>query len=256
MADFDNSTTRSPSPRSTLVMAIGGIMLLLAGGLAGWLFESNRSQPAAPDNKAAIEQVVRNYILDHPEILPEAMDRLRDREMKKQLAGAADLVEAPFPGAVLGNPNGKITLVEFSDYACTFCRQSVADVEALIAANPDLKVVIRDLPILTPGSAEAARMALAAAEQGRYAAFHKAMFQTGRPDGQTIAVAAAAAGIDMVRARRVIAEPRIDAEIKKNMAFARQLGFDGTPSWVIGEALLSGAVGQKELAKAISEARN
>ncbi len=243
------------SPR-TLVLATGAIGLLIAGGLAGWFFESNRGQPAALKDKAAIEQVVRNYILDHPEILPEAMDRLRDRETKKQLAGAAELVEAPFPGAILGNPQGKVTMVEFTDFACTYCRQSVADVEALIAANPDLKVVIRELPILSPGSAEAARMALAAAEQGRYAAFHKAMFEAGRPDAQTIAVAARAAGIDMARARRVIAEPRIDAEINKNMAFARQLGFDGTPSWVIGEALLSGAVGQKELAKAISEARS
>ena len=255
MADFDNSTARSPSPRSTLGMAIGGIILLLAGGLAGWLFESNRSQPAAPDNKAGIEQVVRSYILDHPEILPEAMDRLRDREMKKQLAGVAELVEAPFPGAILGNPQGKITLVEFTDYACSFCRQSVADVDALIAANPDLKVVVRDLPILSPSSTEAARMALAAAEQGRFAAFHKAMFAIGRPSPQTIAAAAQAAGIDMARARQTIANPRIDAEINKNLQFARQLGFEGTPSWVIGDVLMSGAVGQQQLAKAIAEAR-
>lgn len=242
------------SPRP-LAWAIGGGALLLVGGVSGWLFETSRSQPTALNDKVAIEQLVRNYILDHPEILPEAMERLRDRETKKQLAGVADKVEAPFPGAVLGNPQGKIIMVEFTDYACTYCRKSVADVDALIAANPDLKVVIRELPILSPASTEAARMALAAAEQGRYAAFHKAMFAIGQPNAQTIAAAANAAGIDMDRARRTIAGPLIDAEIEKNLGFARQLGFDGTPSWVIGDVLTSGAVGQQELAKAIADAR-
>lgn len=242
------------SPRS-LALAIGGGALLLVGGVSGWLFETSRSQPTALNDKVAIEQLVRNYILDHPEILPEAMERLRDRETKKQLAGVADKVEAAFPGAVLGNPQGKIIMVEFTDYACTYCRKSVADVDALIAANPDLKVVIRELPILSPASTEAARMALAAAEQGRYAAFHKAMFAIGQPNAQTIAAAANAAGIDMDRARRTIAGPLIDAEIEKNLGFARQLGFEGTPSWVIGDVLTSGAVGQQELAKAIADAR-
>jgi protein-disulfide isomerase len=242
------------SPRS-LAWAIGGGVLLMVGGLSGWLFETSRSQPTALNDKVAIEQLVRNYILDHPEILPEAMERLRDRETKKQLAGVADKVEAAFPGAVLGNPQGKIIMVEFTDYACTYCRKSVADVDALIAANPDLKVVIRELPILSPASTEAARMALAAAEQGRYAAFHKAMFAIGQPNAQTIAAAANAAGIDMDRARRTIAGPLIDAEIEKNHGFARQLGFEGTPSWVIGDVLTSGAVGQQELAKAIADAR-
>ena len=250
MAISDNSARR------TFALAIGGIFLLLIGGVAGWLFESSRSQPTALKDKVAIEHLVRGYILDHPEILPEAMERLRARETKKQLAGVADQVEAPFPGAVLGNPQGRITMVEFTDYACTFCRKSLADVEALIAANPDLKVVIRELPILSPASTEAARMALAAAEQGRYAAFHKAMFEIGNPSAQTIAAAAGAAGIDMARAQRAIAGPLIDAEIEKNLSFARQLGFDGTPSWVIGDFLTSGAVGQQELAKAIAEARS
>ena len=242
------------SPRS-LALAIGGGALLLVGGVSGWLFETSRSQPTALNDKVAIEQLVRNYILEHPEILPEAMERLRDRETKKQLAGVADKVEAAFPGAVLGNPQGKIIMVEFTDYGCTYCRKSVADVDALIAANPDLKVVIRELPILSPASTEAARMALAAAEQGRYAAFHKAMFAIGQPNAQTIAAAANAAGIDMDRARRTIAGPLIDAEIEKNLGFARQLGFEGTPSWVIGDVLTSGAVGQQELAKAIADAR-
>jgi protein-disulfide isomerase len=147
-----------------------------------------------------------------------------------------------------------VTLVEFTDFGCTYCRQSVADIEALIAANPDLRVVIRELPILSPQSADAAKMALAAAEQGKYAAFHRAMFAAGRPGPETIAAAAKAAGLDMDRARKTIADPRVEAELERNVDFARQLGFNGTPSWIAGEQLLSGAVGKDRLAEAIEAA--
>ena len=100
-------------------------------------------------------------------------------------------------------------------------------------------------------SADAARWSLAAAEQGKFEAFHKAMFAAGRPDADTIEAAATRAGLDLDRARKVIAEPRVEAELKQNLALARQLGIDGTPSWVIGEQLMAGAVGQKVLQDAI-----
>ena len=237
---------------SRLFLIAGAVVFALLGAVGGWAWEKRQSGDA---DKARVEEIVHAYLLEHPEVLPEAMAALQTKEQRRQLAGAGEAVERPFPGAVLGNPQGKITLVEFTDYACTFCRRSVADVAALVAANPDLRVVIRELPILSPASAEAARWALAAAEQGRYAVFHDAMFRTGRPDTATIAAAAAEAGLDLARARRVIADPRIAAEIERNQQLARQLGFDGTPSWVVGDQLLTGAVGQTELAKAIAAAR-
>lgn len=242
-------TQRHPKP----VIAAGALAIAALGALGGWWIESSRGKVSASD-RAAIEQVVHDYLLEHPEVLPEAIERLRNKETRKQLAGIAEQVKAPFPGAVLGNPNGKITLVEFSDFACTFCRRSLADVQALIAANPELKVVMRELPILSPASVEAAKMALAAAEQGKYAVFHDAMFAAGRPDPQAIEAAARTAGLDLVRARKVIADPRIDAEIRRNFQFAQQLGFEGTPGWVIGDELITGAVGREELARAINEA--
>lgn len=253
-------TDHSSAGRNKLLILLMCLLLALAGGVAGWLWQSQRladgpaARLAAADRKA-IEQVVRDYILAHPEILPEAMENLQKRETAQQLSGMQD-IEKPFPGAVLGNANGKVTLVEFSDFACTYCRHSVADVDALISENPDLKVVIRELPILSPASADAARMALAAAEQGRYAAFHRAMFAAGRPDPATIEAAARAAGLDLERARQVMAQPRIKAELERNLDFARKLGFNGTPSWVVGEQTLAGAVGKDVLAKAIAEARD
>jgi protein-disulfide isomerase len=236
------------SPWMILALAVTA----LAGGLGGWLWGT---RSAAPTDKAAIEQVVRDYLLENPEILPEAMQRLQQREAQKQLASAGDDLEKAYPGAVLGNPAGSITLIEFTDYGCGYCRASVPEVEALIAANPDLKVVIRELPILSPASADAARWALAAAEQGRFEAFHKAMFAAGRPDGQSIEQAARAAGLDLDRARRTAAEPRIEAELKQNLTLAQQLRIDGTPAFVVGDQMLAGAVGREVLQNAIDEAK-
>jgi protein-disulfide isomerase len=227
-------------------------VLLAIGVLAGWFYESRR----AGGSKAAMEQVVRETILANPEILPEAMERLRAKEMKKQLASAGDALERPFPGMVLGNPQGQVVMVEFSDYACGYCRRSVSDVEALVAENPDLKVVIREMPILSPASADAAKMAMAAAEQGKFPAFHKAMFAAGRIDAAAIAAAARMAGLDLARAQRLIATPAVQAELSSNVAMARELGFEGTPSWVIGDQAFSGAVGKDQLAKAIADARS
>lgn len=229
----------------------GSVAVAVLGAAGGWWLGSSRG---GSTDQAAIEAVVRNYLLENPEILPEAMERLRQRETEKQLAGAGDELTRPFPGAVLGNPAGSVVLVEFTDFACGYCRASVPEVEALIAANPQLKVVVRELPILSPASGDAARWALAAAEQGKFAAFHKAMFAAGRPDAATIATAAQAAGLDMERARRVIAEPRVAAELNRNLDLARQLKIDGTPSWVVGEQLFAGAVGRAVLQKAIDEA--
>ncbi len=236
-----------------------GIVLVILAGAGGWYAARTQSDPAAAlasADRRAIEAVVRDYILQNPEILPEAMENLQRKEASKQLSGIRKEVETPYPGAVLGNPNGSATLVEFSDYACGYCRHSVDDVKALIASRPDLRIVVRELPILSEQSADAARMALAAAEQGRFTAFHDAMFAAGRPGPDTIEAAARKAGLDMARARAAIASPRIKAEIDRNLEMARQLGFNGTPSWIAGDALISGAVGVDQLAAALEKAPN
>lgn len=223
----------------TLVVA--GVALL---GVGGWY-----------GGRAAVERVVHDYIMEHPEILPQAMDELQQRENAKQLAGVRSSVETPFPGAVLGNPRGAVTLVEFTDFACGYCRQSLPDVKSLIAGNPDLRIVIRELPVISPHSPDAARMALAAAEQGKYAAFHDAMFAAGQIDPQTIEAVARKVGLDMDRARKVAASQAVESEIKSNLELAGRLGFSGTPSWVAGERLIAGAVGIGQLSEAVRAAR-
>lgn len=242
-----------PAQRNpNLLLTISGLLLLLSGAAAGWAFERSRS---GTGDQAEFEARVRSYLISHPEVLAEAADAYRKQSESKQVAKAADKLEQPFPGAVLGNPQGTLVLVEFTDFACTYCRASLPDVEAAIAANPDLKVVIRELPIIAPTSADAARWGLAAAEQGKYPAFHKAMFAAGRTDMASIEGAARSAGLDLERARTFAASPAVSAEIAANLDLARSLGVNGTPSWVAGEQLATGALGKTELGKLIAQAR-
>lgn len=200
------------------------------------------------------DSATRDYLLSHPEVLPEAMQVLQQRDLASRIDPVRSELEQPFPGAVLGNPNGAITLVEFSDYSCSFCRKSVEDVERLIATNPNLKVVMREYPILRAESVDAARMALAAAEQGKFAAFHKAMFDMGPPDAATIAAAAKAAGVNLELAEQAIASGKYDNQLRSNAMLAERMGLTGTPAFIVGNEVLNGAVGFTAMNEAIGRA--
>ncbi|WAT17125.1 DsbA family protein [Aurantiacibacter sp. MUD11] len=226
---------------------IATIVIALIAGFAG---------AAAWDYSGLGPDRTREALLANPEILPEAMDELRRRDMLARIEPLRSELEEPFPGAVLGNPNGEITLVEFTDYACTYCRQSLDHVNQLIAANPDVKVVIREYPILTAGSADAARMALAAAEQGRYEQFHNAMFAAENLSAENIERAALQSGMDVARARRAIEMGLFETQLQNNVFLAQNMGITGTPAWIVGNQVLSGAVGPEVIGAAIAEARD
>ncbi|AXK41287.1 MULTISPECIES: DsbA family protein [Erythrobacter] len=192
----------------------------------------------------------RDYLLANPQILPEMAEAYQRGDAQNRLAQIADEVKQPFPGAVLGNPDGSKVLVKFTDYGCTYCRQSVAAIDELIATDPELKVVVREWPIFD-GSEQAARMALAAAKQGKYPAFYHAMFEQGPPSEGTIARAAQIAGLDIAAAEVFAQSDEATAELAKTMAFARTLQFTGTPSWVAGGEVIEGLVPAERLAKAL-----
>ena len=192
----------------------------------------------------------RDYLLANPQILPEMAEAYQRGDAQNRLAQIADEVKQPFPGAVLGNPDGSKVLVKFTDYGCTYCRQSVAAIDELIAADPELKVVVREWPIFD-GSEQAARMALAAAKQGKYPAFYHAMFEQGPPSEAGIARAAQIAGLDIAAAEAFAQSDEATAELAKSMAFARTLQFTGTPSWVAGGEVIEGLVPAERLAKAL-----
>jgi protein-disulfide isomerase len=227
--------------------AVAGVLGVAVGAAAVMTFGHH---PAGQD-KAAIGRIVHDYVLDHPEILPEAMHRLEARQTAKLVAEHRSAIERPYGGAWAGAANGDVTLVEFTDFACGYCRASLSDVGRLLAEDPKLKVVYREYPILTAESGTAARVALAASSPGRYGQFRRSIYAAGPPSAESIAAAAASAEIDPTKGN----SPAIGEEIGNNVALARTLGIGGTPAFVIGDQLLSGAVGYDALKAAIAQAR-
>lgn len=175
------------------------------------------------------------------------------QEVHRAIAKNRGAITTPFGNAFAGNPRGTITLVEFYDYNCGYCRASQTVIAQALARHPDVRIVYRELPILGPASREAARLSLAAAAQGKFAAFHDLLFVGGRVTPEGLATAAAKTGVDTRQAAALA--PRVDAEIAQNLALSRQLGFTGTPSWVVGGRAWSAAPTLKELEQAIAEAR-
>ncbi|ANK12446.1 DsbA family protein [Erythrobacter neustonensis] len=229
----------TPAPPATLRHTLLTALLALAFGFLGaalW------SYSGLADNRT------RSFLLGNPDLLPQMAQAYEEQEAVSRLAQMGGEVFAPFPGVVLGNPQGKTVLVEFTDYNCPYCEASLKDVNRLIAENPDLKVVIREWPIFE-GSDTASRMALAAGMQGKYRAFHDAMFQSG-----DVTAAARAAGLDMDRAARDAASDAVSTEIARNLELARALGFTGTPAWVAGKRPFGGAVGYEKLKAALAAA--
>jgi hypothetical protein len=201
-------------------------------------------------DKAAIGQIVHDYILEHPDIVPEAMHRLEEQRSAKLVAEHRKAIERPFGGAWAGAADGDVTLVEFTDFSCGFCRATLPAMTKLLANDPRLKVVYREIPILSPASADAAKVALAADNAERYGIFRKAIYEAGPPTAGTIAAAAASAGI-----KPKPDSAAINKEIESNLALARALGVGGTPSFVIGDRMISGAVGYDALKEAVDAAR-
>ena len=198
---------------------------------------------------------VRTYLLDNPEVLQEAMERLRLKQAAAQIAPLRRAIETPYAEGFIGAKDGDVTLVQFFDYACGYCKASLADLNRLVREDPKLKIVFRELPILSRESEAAARVSLFAAERGRYGAFHQAMYGAGRPSATSIPAAARAAGLDPAALQPALASRRAEQEIARNMELARALGFTGTPAWVVGDQLMSGAVGYEALKAAVAKAR-
>ena len=230
--------------KETILRGAGVFALAILGGLIGaGLF----SMSGFADRRTEA------YLLDNPEMLQRMAAGLQEREAQKRLAAAGDEWREPFPGAVLGNPEGSKTLFEFSDYNCGYCRMSHEHVEQLVAADPELRVVIKEWPIFE-GSDVAARMALAAAQQGKFAAVHKALFEQETADEAAIARAGEAAGLDMAQAETDAQGQDITMELMRNTILAEELGFTGTPAWIAGNDILQGAQGTEPLAEAIASA--
>jgi len=220
----------------------------IAGGIIGSALTLAILALAAPQFISS--QIVRQGMLNDPQILVEAADALRDRQYAPTLASIRPMLETPFASSWKGAEKPEVVLVEFYDYACPYCKASNPHVDQLIREKPGLRVVYREFPILGPNSVEAARLSLAASKAGRFSQFHDALYAAGRPAPETNAVAARTANITP----KPTEDAAIEAELKKNYQLAGQLGATGTPLFVVGDRVLSGAVGYDALKKAVEDA--
>jgi protein-disulfide isomerase len=214
-----------------------------------------------------IETIVRNYLIAHPEVLEEAMAELNKRqtaaENEKHEASVAANAETIFNsprGVVLGNKDGDVTFVEFFDYNCGYCKRAMADMLDLMKTDPKLKVVLKEFPVLSEGSVEAAKVAVAVHMQDpsgkKYLDFHQKLLGGRGPADKARAIAAAKdAGLDTARIEKDIASPEVRATIEENFKLAEAMGMNGTPSYVIGKQIVVGAVGLDGLREKIGIAR-
>jgi protein-disulfide isomerase len=238
--------------RSPLLL---GIAFVAAALLGAGLFAGVQAMTPGGTDRGRIETVVHDYILEHPEILPEAMERLQERETAKVIAPQRQAFVTPFPGAESGNPKGDVTVVAFLDYACGYCRASLPVLAQLVAQDPHVRVVYREFPVLGPESDVAARWALAAAEQGKFKPFHDALYAGGQLSEARIEAAAEKVGLDKARARAFAASPAVEREIAMNHQLGEQLRVRGTPAWVIGDRVIPGVTDLASFQEAVKRAR-
>ena len=242
--------------RRILSLSLLGLLgLLAASPLAAAEF--------SPAQKGEMEQIIRDYLLQNPEVLRDAFIELQKREQTAKADAARSAVKdnaAEIYRAkgdfVLGNPDAKIALVEFFDYNCGYCKKSFPDMVKL-SGEKDLKIIFKEFPILSAGSVVAAKAALAAKAQGKYWELHQAYMEfPGQKDEKTALAIAEKTGLDMERLKKDMAAPEVGETLAANMQLARKLGVDGTPGFVAGEELIPGAVGFDALSALIQDIRD
>jgi len=233
------SGERAGSPWGAAILggAIGAVLML-----ATLLFATQ---------SGLFDRFVRQSLARQPEVLIETADLLRDKQMAPVVEQHRAALEMPFGSSWQGAQKPEVTLVEFYDYACGYCRASLPVLDRLLKEDPGLRIVYREFPILGPESEAASRLALAASKAGRFQQFHDAMYAAGRPAPDTLQKAATAAGIPFQPPQ----SPEIDGELRRNYQIASALGASGTPLFIVGDRVMNGAVGYDVLKKAIADAR-
>ena len=237
-----------------------GLMLTL-GTFTG------HAQGFSDAQRGEIEKIVREYLLQHPEVLQEAMTELEKRqaadEAAKNQAAVKDNAETIFNSprqVVIGNPQGDVTFVEFFDYNCGYCKRAMDDMFAMMKADPKLKIVLKEFPVLGPGSVEAARVAVAVRMQDKtgkkYIEFHqKLLGGRGQADKARAVAVAKEIGLDMARIERDLTSDEVKQTLAESLDLAEKLGLNGTPSYVIGSNVIIGAVGLDKLKESVNTAR-
>lgn len=244
--------------------------LTLFSSFAAWIFglvlllavQSAVAQEAAAafsaKQRQEIEAVVRDYLKKHPEILLEMTRTLEERDVQAKLVTHREALERDPNSVVGGNPKGDVTIVEFFDYRCGFCKEVAERLHQAVKQDGKVRLVYKEFPILGPDSTFAARAAIAAIPQGadKYIAFHNALLTVRGPLSEAAVLATAKqVGLDVAKLQARMPDKAVDAVIADNLRLARSMGIDGTPAFVIGDQLIAGAIDSAGFKQAISQAR-
>ncbi|MDJ0859106.1 MAG: DsbA family protein [Dinoroseobacter sp.] len=211
-----------------------------------------------------IKELALEAILENPQIVMDAVAILREREAEAQAATAAEtletqraLLEQDENAPVLGNPDGDVTVIEFFDYNCPYCRRAKPVIEGLVAADANVRIVFREFPILGDASVYAARAALAAREQGLYEEFHWGLMAfSGRVTEATIQSVAEEVGLNYDQLLADMESDAVSEHIETSLSLAESLGITGTPSFVVGDTILPGLVDQARLEELVKDTRS
>lgn len=221
------------------------------------------AQSFSPDQRHEIEDIVKNYLIAHPEVIQDAQAALDKHQQEAEAQKARSAIQQDSATlfnskhqVVLGNPNGKVTVVEFFDYNCPHCKDAVSDMLNLLKTDHDLRFVLKEFPILAQGSVDAAHVAVAVRMQdptgAKYLAFHKELFSSRGMVDQARALAAAKdVGCDMALIDKDMNSPEAQTTIDEDMKLADAIGVDGTPSYVVGNQLIVGQIGFDKLQQKI-----
>lgn len=217
---------------------------------------------AEPLSEERVKELVLETIRENPEIIREAIELLQRQERDEQakqikglLSNNRETIERDPNAPVLGNPEGGVTVVEFFDYNCPYCKKAVNDVKSLIRDDKDVRLVYREFPILGEGSVFATRAALASREQGKYEEMHWALMSLNRAEEATVLKAAGELGLDLEKLKADMKAPEVDKHIQTSMKLAQMLGINGTPSFIIGDVLAPGVIPLEEMQKLVAESR-
>ena len=237
------------------------LLLIIAPMLAG---PPAITAEFSAEQRQAIEAIVRDYLIKNPdvmiEVLEAAKEKISNEAQAQRTAALAERRREIFedPNApVVGNPQGDVTLVEFFDYRCPYCKQVAPAIQALLSEDKQLRIVYKEFPVLGPESVTASRAALAARNQGKYEALHRALIEMkGQITEAAVFNAAKSVGIDVERLKRDMAAPEINRMLQANNQLAMALDIHGTPGFVVGDEIVPGAVSVDALRELIAAARN
>lgn len=243
------------------------VCFMLTAFLALWPAKGQaQSTPLNDEQRRAIELIVKDYLIRNPEIVQEALLELERRQQAAQEAARSavlrdertKLINSPHD-LVIGNPAGNVTLVEFFDYNCSYCRKAKSDVDALIKDDPNIRVVLKEFPVLGPESVEASRVAVAAKLQlspDKMRVFHDRLMVTrGRANGEQALALATELGANVAKLQKDMQSDMVAAVLQENTALADRLGISGTPTFILNDDIIAGAVGLEPLRQAVANTR-